>query len=253
MAGRHYLGWALWLLGYPEQALAQNQEALRLGREISHAHSQAYALGFGAAHHHFRREQKQVRECGEALVALAAEQGLVYWLAWGKIMYGWALAEQGEAAAGIDEIRSGLDAHQSAEAAMCRTHHLCLLAEAYRKAGRHREALTALDEALALVEKNEDRWWEAEIHRLRGELLLLEGAAVVEAESCFQQAINVAHLQQAKSLELRATTSLARLRRQQSKPEEAPQMLAEIYGWFTEGFDTADLKDAKALLDELQP
>ena len=131
-------------------------------------------------------------------------------------------------------------------------HALCLLAEAYGEAGRLDDGLSALTEALAAAEEHEIRQYEAETHRLKGELLLKQDHSnVAEAQTCFQRAVEIARKQSAKSLELRATTSLARLLAKQGQRDEARTMLAEIYGWFTEGFDTADLKDAKALLDEL--
>ncbi|MGE0885280.1 MAG: protein kinase [Blastocatellales bacterium] len=252
MTGHSWLAWTLWLLGYPDQALEQSQAAIRLGREVSHAHSLAYALGFACYTHQSRREWQPALELAEAMMSLSAEQGFAMWLGWGTVLRGWALAERGEIPEGINELRRGLDSSQSTGARIFRTYQFCLLAEAYRRAKQTRAALAALEEAQALVEKLGERYWEAEVFRLRGELLLMEGAAVAEVESCFQQASEIARRQEAKSLELRAAISLARLWQQQGKGEEAQAMLAEIYGWFTEGFDTADLQEAKALLDELQ-
>jgi len=149
-------------------------------------------------------------------------------------------------------MRRGLGAFQSTGTELYRPYFLWLLADGYGKAGQPSKGLAMLDEAQEMVEENEERYWEAEIYRLRGELLLMAGVAAAEAEPCFLQAIEIARRQQAKSLELRGVMSLARLWRQRGKREEARQMLAKIYRWFTEGFDTPDLKDAKALLDELQ-
>jgi predicted ATPase len=246
----HTLAFALWLLGYPEQSLAHSRESLHLSREVSHAHTHANALGHAALNRQWRREPQRVSELTDKLLTLAAEHGLALWLCLGTIMRGWALAIQGEAARGIAEMHRGLEAIRALGVEIYSRYSLYLLAEAYGIAGQVKEGLAALDEAQALAEKNEGRLWDAELNRMRGELLLLDGAAE-EVEPCFQQAIEIARQQQAKSLELRAVMSLARLWQGQGRREEARQMLEGIYGWFTEGFDTADLKDAKALLDEL--
>jgi predicted ATPase len=145
-----------------------------------------------------------------------------------------------------------LEANRATGQELNQSYGLAILAEAYGQAGRYEAGLTAVTEALMAVNNMEERWCEAELHRLQGELLLqLSSDNHTEAESCYQKAITIAQNQSAKSWELRATTSLSRLQKQQGKREEARQLLSEIYGWFTEGFDTADLKDAKALLDEL--
>jgi predicted ATPase len=153
------------------------------------------------------------------------------------------------------QMRQGLAAWRATGAEVFRPHYLALLAEAYGKAGQAEQGLTVLAEALAIVERTGEHWWEAESYRLKGELLLAQAGeerpAVKAAEDCFQQALAMARRQQAKSLELRAAMSLARLWQHQEKRAEARQLLAEIYGWFTEGFDTADLQEAKALLEEL--
>jgi len=248
--GRARLAWILWLLGYPEQALKQTHEMLRLGQEVSHANSQAYALFFAALHYQSRREWRPVRELAEALIALAAEQGLALWLAAGKFLRGWTIAEHLRAAEGIDEMRRGMEAYHATGAESLRPYFLCLLVEAYGKAGQIQEGLATLDEAQAVVEKNEERFWEAEIYRLRGELLL-DAADISEVEASFHHAIEIARRQQAKSLELRAVISQSRWWRRQGKRAEAHVRLAEIHSWFTEGFDTLDVQEAKVLLDEL--
>ncbi|MGH9842543.1 MAG: protein kinase domain-containing protein [Blastocatellia bacterium] len=249
--GRSFQAITLWLLGYPEQARTLSQEALRLGREVSHAQSQALAMYWAALIHQFRREWQPALKLAEAMVELATEQGLPVWLALGTWVRGWAMTGQGKIAAGIDELRRGLDAYQATGAKAGLSLNYCELAEAYAKAAQPRAGFAALEAVRAQVEQKDERCWEAEVWRLRGELLLLDGAAAAEAEQCFHQAIETARRQSAKSLELRAVISLARLWQQQGKRAEARQMLAEIYGWFTEGFDTADLKEAKVLLDEL--
>ncbi len=168
------------------------------------------------------------------------------------MLRGWALAEQGHGAAGISQIREALAALQAAGAEVGRSQFLALLAEAYGKDEQVEDGLRTVTEALAFVERTEERYYEAELYRLKGELLLQQSEnSAPAAAASFQQAIDTARQQQAKSWELRAATSLARLWQQQGKTAEARELLAPVYGWFTEGFDTADLKDAKSLLDEL--
>jgi predicted ATPase len=179
----------------------------------------------------------------------------------GTIDLGWALAEQDQRDEGIAQICQGLAAYQTTGAELWQPYFLALLAEAYGKVGQTEKGLSVLTEALTMVNKNGERWWEAELYRLNGELLLTqEGCRLqaeglrektAEAEACFLKAIEIARRQQAKSLELRAVMSLSRLWQQQGKQKETHEMLSALYGWFTEGFDTADLKDAKVLLDEL--
>jgi serine/threonine protein kinase/predicted ATPase len=247
----HWLAWTLWLLGYPDQARKPAQEALRLSRAVPHASSQAMAWLFTAVHHQYRRERQQVRPPTDQGIAVATEHGLAVFEAWAEILLGWTIAQEGNATEGIDQMRRGLDAFRSLNMEMLRPYFLSLLAESYRPAGRNWEARAVLDEMQAVVEKNEERFWEAELHRLRGELLRLEAAASSETEQCFQRAIDVARSQKAKSLELRAAMSLARLWCAQGKRAEARTRLADVYGWFTEGFDTVDLTEARGLLEHL--
>ena len=188
----------------------------------------------------------------EALIALAAEQGFDYLLVLGQIMAGWARAEQGQEAEGMTQIRQGLTAIRVAGAEIVRPYFLALLSEAYRKVRQTEEGLRVVAEALSEGNETGQRYYEAELYRLKGELLLAQAVNNrTEAESCYQQALEVSRHRQAKSLELRAATSLARLWQSQGRQEEAHELLADVYGWFTEGFDTADLIDAKTLLDEL--
>jgi predicted ATPase len=247
-----FAAWPIWVLGYPDQALQSIHEALTLTQEFSHPFSLALALMMAAVVKQFLREAQLVQERAEALIALSTEQGFPYWFATGTILRGWALAAQGEGAEGIAQIHQGLVAHRATGAELHRPYFLSLLAEADGKAGQIEEGLTVLNEALDTVKKTEERNWEAELYRRKGELLLMqEGQKAGEAEECFRQAFEIARRQQAKSLELRAAMSLSRLWQQQGKQEVAHQLLADIYGWFTEGFDTADLQEAKFLLDEL--
>jgi predicted ATPase len=181
-------------------------------------------------------------------MAFSTEQRVAQWLAQGTVLRGWALAAQGRGAEGIAQIRAGIVAWRATGAELIQPWNLAQLAEAYQQAGRVTEGLHVIAEALTLVEKTQERWWEGELHRLKGELLLAHIQDQREAEACFHHALTVARHQQAKSLELRAAMSLARQWQQQGKHIAARDLLASIYSWFSEGFDTADLQEARALL-----
>ena len=252
VACRALAAWTLWVLGYPEQALARLHEALALAHALSHPFSLAWARCRAAFVFQFRRDVPAVHEQAEAAVALSTEQGFPQWAAWGTSLRGWALARQGQGEAGLAQVRQGIAAWRATGAA-AHVPYLCtLLADVSAHLGHPEDGLQALAEAHTLVEQHDERWWEAEVHRLRGVLLLRQsGTPQKEAVTWLQRALDVARRQQAKSLELRAAMSLARLWQQQGKRAEACQLLAEVYGWFTEGFDTADLQEAKALLEAL--
>ena len=247
----------LWLLGYPDQALDRMHEALSLAQELSHPLSLALALIFAARVHQFCRDLQAAYERAEAMVALSSEQGFTQWLAMGTIWRGWVLAEQGQEEEGIAQMGQGLAAWRATGSEIERPHFLALLAEAYGKVGQTEEGLTMLAEALAHVNKTGEGYYEAEIYRLKGELTLqskVQGPKpqVEEAEACFLKAIKITQKQQAKSLELRAVMSLARLWHSQGKKAEAHKLLSDVYNWFTEGFDTKDLREAQVLLNELE-
>ena len=247
-----YATLTLWLLGYPAQGRTQIDAALTLAQQSAHPFSLVFALSCAAWLHKLRRDGRAAQEHAEATIVLATEQGFPYFMACGAILRGWALAQQGQAKEGIDQLHQGLIAFRATGAEIWRPYFLACLAEAYGTMEQPEAGLTALAEALTLVDTTGERWYEAELYRLKGVLLLQQSSSnQTEAESCFHQAIAIAQDQQAKSLELRATTSLARLWQQQGKRQEAHDLLAPVYHWFTEGFDTADLKDAKTLLDEL--
>jgi len=256
--GLSYASRALWFLGYPEQALKRSQEALALAQELDHPYSLADAQSTGGAMVHLlRRDLQAAQALAEASLTLASEHEFWAFLAQATMQRGRVLAEQGRIEEGIAQLRQGLAAWETMGTRYRRPTFLAWLAEAYGKAGQAEEGLSVLAEALAQVEKTGERHYETELYRLKGELLLMQGdeaeaeASFHQAESCFQHAVEVARRQQAKSWELRATVSLCRLWRKQGKVDEARQMLAEIYGWFTEGFDTPDLQEARALLEEL--
>jgi predicted ATPase len=241
----------LWHLGYPDQAVKRAHEALTLAQELPHPLTLTTALIWAAWLHILCREGQAAQERAEAAVTLCTEQGVPFWLAEGTILRGWALAEQGNREEGIVQIRQGLAAYRATGVEMMRSYFLALLGETCGKIGQTEEGLTVLAEALDVVDKTGERFYEAELYRLKGELILKQSSVQKEAEECFGKAIAIARKQQARSLELRATVSLARLWQQQGKTAEAHQMLSEVYNWFTEGFDTKDLQEAKALLDEL--
>jgi class 3 adenylate cyclase/predicted ATPase len=247
-----FLSWTLWMLGYPNQALTRSHEALALAQELSHAYSLGFALHFASWLHIWRREVQLVREKSDAVIALASEKGFARWLGGGMVRRGWALAEQGRAQEGMAELHHGLTTWQAMGGELGLPSILAQLAETYNKGGRAEEGLLMVAKAMSLVNKNEERYYEAGLSRLKGELLLQRIIPdEKQAEANFRHALDVAHHQQAKSLELRAMMSLGRLWRQQGKRAEARRMLAATYGWFTEGFDTADLQAAKTLLEEL--
>jgi TOMM system kinase/cyclase fusion protein len=242
----------LWQLGYPAQGLTQSQEALTLAQQIAHPYSLGFALSAAAEFHQFCREVGAAQERAETTISLAKKHGFPFWMAIGSILRGWALAQQGQAQEGIEQINQGLIAFRVTGAEGARSYFLALLAEIYGTMGQPEAGLMALAEALALVDKTGERFYEPELYRLKGALLLQQNTAnQAEAESCFARAMTIAQNQQAKSWELRATMSLSRLWQQQGKRAEARELLAPIYGWFTEGFDTADLQEAKVLLEEL--
>jgi predicted ATPase len=248
---RAFVAEALWVLGYRDQARQRIEEALAWAQELAHPFSLVIALRHAARLHQFRREPHSAHERAEAAIALSQEQGFMQFLADATILRGWALAEQGQVAEGLAQLRQGVAAWQ-ATGAHQRSYHATWLAGAYGKVGQPEAGLRVLTEALAAVEATRERFAEAELSRLTGELLLAQSAEHhAAAETCYQQALAVARRQQAKSWELRAAMSLSRLWQQQDKRAEAYDLLAPIYGWFTEGFDTADLQEAKALLEEL--
>src|SRR5262249_30501736 len=203
--------------------------------------------------HGFRREGAAVQRQAEEVMAVSRAQGFPFWMTWGTILQGWALATQGQGAVGIPHIQQGLAAYQATGTEVFGPTYLGVLAEAHGNMAQIGEGLIVLAEARDLVDRTRECWWEAELYRLKGEFVLQQdNPDEPQAEPCFVQALDIAHRQSAKALELRAAMSLARLWQQQGKGAEAHALLAPIYGWFTEGFDTADLQEARALLGELR-
>jgi len=247
-----YSAWTLWYLGHPDQGLVRSHEALTLAQQSAHPFSLGFALSRAAMFPQLLLEVQTARERAEATIVLATEQGFPYCMAQGSMLRGWTLAHQGQAQEGIEQLAQGLMDYRATGAEVMQPYFLALLADAQGMMGQPEAGLTALIEALTLTDTTGERWYEAELYRLQGELLLQQSVSNhTEAESCFHHGIAIAHNQSAKSWELRAATSLARLWHQQGKLNEARQVLGDVYGWFTEGFDTADLQEAKALLEAL--
>jgi predicted ATPase len=246
-----HAAWCLWMQGYPDQALQRCRDAIALARQLPDPTGLIRAHFQIGQFHQMRRDGAETLEHGEALRRLAAEQGLPYHLAGGTILRGWALANQGQTDVDLARIREGM-VHWSKALPSSRNQFLTMFAELCAKCGNPDEGQAVVAEALKGVQETGCCYFEPELHRVKGDLLLsLSPASPTYAESCFRRAIANAQRQKAKSLELRAVLSLSRLYHQQGKKDEARQMLAEIYGWFTEGFDTEDLREAKALLHEV--
>ena len=292
-----FLSWTLWRLGYADQALQRSRAAVALARQLAHAHSLAWALHFNAVLHGLRGEWGSIQARAEELLAVAAEQGLAFWLPLGTFDQGWALVGQGQYAEGIACMRQGITSLRTTGSQLGQSGLLRTLAEAVARRREIKEGLCVLDEAFAVARHNGEEYDEVELWRAKGELTLAQvsvqrlasgvqahqqaistgqqgargwwqearpsspqaprltshaaSGALQEAEGCFLHAIEIARRQSAKSLELRAVMNLRRLWQSQGRREEARQILAEMYGWFAEGFDTEDLQEAKALLEEL--
>jgi class 3 adenylate cyclase/predicted ATPase len=247
----------LWYLGYPDQACRKIDEAIALARSLAHTYTLGYVFAHAAHIQYFCTREQAARESAETAIEICSKHGFAFFLGLAKVYRGWALAQQGKNEEGIAEILQGFDIYMTTGSGINWPTHLILLAETHARMGRIAEGLKAVEEALIAVEKTGERWNEAEVHRLKGMLELRQKDSRIRieiespAEEHFRKAIGVARKQGAKSWELRATVSLARLLRDTNRRDEARAMLADIYNWFTEGFDTADLKDSKALLEEL--
>jgi len=250
VASQAYLGNVLYCLGFPDQALVQSNAAIAEARKLAHLPSLAASLVYSARILSLVGENEALEKRSDELVAVTTEGGFPHWGAIGAIYAGWVKIRSGDLAQGMSLLRSGQRAFGATGAENWATHHTALLAGAYEIAGQIEEAITQLNDALQIAERTGERWLEAELYRHKGQLLLREGH-IETAEKLYRRALSAAQEQEAKLWELRATASLARLRRDQDRLVEARDLLAPVYGWFTEGFDTSDLKEAKALLEEL--
>jgi predicted ATPase len=247
-----YRSWALWLLGYPEAALADAEQALKNAREIGHAAALMYAL-FHASFTHIHCA-KYAAANGEAdeLVALVHEKGAFFWKAHGMLLQGCLWALTGKASDAVQMISAGITALRATGTTSIIPSHLSYLAGAYAELGQLDEAWRCIGEATTAMETTKESWCEAEVNRIAGEIALLSSEPDnAKAEAYYDTALAIARQQRAKSWELRAAMSMARLWRNQGKPQQARELLAPVFGWFSQGFDTLDLKEAKALLDEL--
>jgi predicted ATPase len=270
--GCSYAAFVLWHRGYPDQARQKSEAALTLAQKLSYPYSLGAAQVFAARLYQLRRDRAVTQEWAKLTIILAREHGFPVWANQGIIQQGWALADQGESTEGILQICQGLATREMMGAKLFQSYYLALLAEAHGKAGQADKGLSVLAEAVAVIDTIGERFYEAELYRLKGELMLRHasreqgaGSKEQEAEECFRKAIAIAQKQQAKSLELRAVMSLVRLRQHEAQDhatrttqhatrvrlDEAHEMLAKIYSWFTEGFDTKDLQEAKMLIEEL--
>ena len=269
-----YNALTLWLLGYPDQALQHCHQALSTAQAVSHTHSLAAAQNWAAMLYQMRGERTAAQDMAQAAIRLSEKQGFPQWLTMGTMFQGWASAMQhGD---GLEQLTAGLAAWRAAGSELLRPYFLSLLAEVQLASGQPQDGLLSLDEALQAAEEHDERFYEAELYRLKGEGILnderrmqnderqrqtTETSSVhrssfiihrfEEAEAYFQRAIDIARQQAAKAWELRATLSLARVWEAQGKATEARRLLSEVYSWFTEGFDTPDLQAAKRMLDRL--
>jgi predicted ATPase len=247
-----YIGLAYLHLGYPDTALRHMQDALSLAKVIPNSLTYAYVLtGIIWCHQH-RREIEAIQKYSDMVIALSIEQGFAHRLAQGQCLRGWARAAQGDCETGLAEMCQGLAAYRATEAALYLPYYYAMLSEIHGLMGERQTALCLLSEALAAVESTGECIYAAELYRLKGEFLLnLSADNTSEAVSCYQKALSTAQSQSTKLWELRAATSLARLWQSQHKRREAYDLLAPVYNWFTEGFETPDLIEAKSLLNEL--
>ncbi|SDH76780.1 Predicted ATPase [Bradyrhizobium sp. Rc2d] len=252
VAGLSVLSWGLFALGYPEQARATSEQALRDATELSHRNTLGYALLYGCILSQLRQNHDEARDRANALIALAAEQDSPHFLGAGIIIRGWTLAEAGDFDTGIAQIREGLTMWQATGAGFLVPYFRSLLAQVHGRSGAVNEGLDLITEAIDRVEKTGERWFEAELHRIKGELMLrLPRPDPTAAEAQFGHAAATAHQQGAKLWELRAATCLARLWIEQRRRDEAHDLLSPLYGQFAEGFETPDLRAARAVLQEI--
>jgi predicted ATPase len=247
---RLYLAWTLWFAGFPDRALKSVAAGLALSQELEHSHSLAFALCFAAEVHIHRREFKEALERAEAAITLASKHGMPQWLGMGMMSRGFALAGLGEHARGIDELCAGFASWSSVGARLSNSQWLGFTAAVHAGAQQYEMALATLDTAVAAIAETGESYFRPELERIRGTILLRLGARD-QAEARLRSAVDLARSQGAKSPELRAATSLDRLWAEQGRRSEARNLLAPVYGWFTEGLETADLMDAKTLLEEL--
>ncbi len=246
-----YQAHALWCLGYPQQAYNRGLEAVKLAQDLDQPFNQALASAYLALLQQLRADEATAREQAEHAHALARKYEAPYYRAWADILVSYALALEQPDEECIGRLRGSITEFKASGARLRLPYYISLLTHVYGKAGRAEEGLACIDEALAEARTHNERWWDAELHRLRGELLLMHGADASDVEAALLRAIEIARSQQARSLELRATMSLARLWITQNRSDDARHRLKDVYTWFAEGFDTPDLRAARLLLAQL--
>jgi predicted ATPase len=249
--GRAWHAHALWLLGYPQSALLRAHEAVRMAHDLGQPFNQAVAATYLALLQQLCADETTARASAEEALALTTEYKVPYYRAWSAILVSYALACEQPGAPAIARLRESVESFKAGGARLRLPYYFGLLAQVCGRAGCTEDGLAAVDNGMAASRAHNERWWDAELHRMRGELLLAGGADAPEAEAAFVRAIEIARTQQARALELRAATSLARLWRTQHRADEAPHLLQNLYSWFTEGLETMDLREAKALLEKL--
>jgi len=242
---------ALWCLGYPQQAQERGLDAIKLVQDLDQPFNQALVSAYLAMLQQLRADEAVAREHAEEALALTSKFQAPYYRAWAGILVSYALALEQPDEEPIGHLRGSITQFKASSARLRLPYYLSLLAQVCGKAGRVEEGLACIDEALAEARTHNERWWDAELHRLRGELLLMHGADASDVEAAILRAISIARSQQAKSLELRATMSLARLWIVQNRSDDARRQLSDVYAWFTEGFETPDLQAARLLLAQL--
>ena len=248
--GRAWHAHALWLLGYPEKARLRALEGVRLAHDLGQPFNQALAATYLAMLQQLCAAEATARTSAEEALALTTEFKTPYYRAWSAILVSYALAWEQPGMPTIASLREAIEAFKAGGARLRLPYYLGLLAQVCGRAAHPKEGLAAIEEAMAASRAHNERWWDAELHRLRGELLLAGGADVHDAESAYVRAIEVARTQQARALELRAATTLARLSPRQ-RGADAHGQLQDLYSWFTEGFDTPDLQAARSVLAKL--
>jgi predicted ATPase len=252
VTGRAWHSHALWLLGFPRRAMLRLHEGVRLAQDLDQPFNQVMLATYQAMLQQWCADEATARASAEEALALAAEYKAPYYRAWAAILASYARACEQPGTTTIASLRESIAAFRASGARLRLPYYFGLLAQACGRAGWTAQGLAAVDEGMAASRAHNERWWDAELHRLRGELLLAGSADADEAQTALLRAIEIARTQQARALELRAATSLSRLWRAKRRAHDARRLLQDGYSWFTEGFDTMDLREAKALLDESQ-
>jgi predicted ATPase len=251
VASRAWDAWAQWFLGYPEKAKQVCLDAISLAETVEHPFSLTLACSLAATVFAYRREPEEARKLGERVKNLVQEHGFVFYNGSANFALGWSSAASGQVEKGVAQMREGLAVWEALGARVYRRAILIFIADLHLLSGNLRRASSTIEEIETMANRDAERYYDAELQRVKGELILAQDHDARKAEACIQQALQIARRQKAKALELRAVTSLARLWNSQGRQAEAYEVLSTTYSWFTEGFDTHDLKNARMLLSEL--